>query len=58
VHFKSGGSPPNHAPRYHANSVSMRPEQEEEDNVVRSIVQANSASPHFARAAVSSSTRG
>ena len=56
--FKRGGSPPNHAPRYHANTVSMRSEQEEEDDVVRSIVKATSASPHFAGAAVSSSTKG
>jgi hypothetical protein len=36
----------------------MRSEQEEEDDAVRCIVQANSASPHFAGAAMSFSTKG
>jgi hypothetical protein len=58
VHFKRGGSSPNHAPRYHANSVSMRSEQDEEENTFRSIVQANSVSPHFVGAAESFLTKG
>jgi hypothetical protein len=57
VLFKRGGSSLNHAPRYHADSVSMRSEQEEENNAVRSIVQANSASAHFAGAAANFSTK-
>ena len=57
--FKRGGYPPRPTPRFHTNNVSV-PEQGD-DAAVRHIVQANSASPHFAHfvgAAINPSAKG
>jgi hypothetical protein len=47
-----GGFSPRPSPRFHTNNVSV-PEQGDDD-AVRQIVQANSASPHFVGAAINS----
>jgi hypothetical protein len=47
-----GGFSPHPSPRFHTNNVSV-PEQGDDD-AVRQIVQANSASPHFVGAAINS----
>ena len=57
--FKRGGSSLRPTPRFHTNNVSV-PEQGD-DAAVRHIVQANSASPHFAHfvgAAINPSAKG